>query len=49
VVTKGKPAPNSSLTSDDGKEVGLSGFRGKPVVLFYPKDDTPATICSTAF
>lgn len=25
-----------------GKEVGLSDFRGKPLVLyFYPKDDTP--------
>jgi len=42
VVTEGEPAPDFSLTSDDGEEVGLSDFRGKPVVLyFYPKDDTP--------
>jgi peroxiredoxin Q/BCP len=42
VVTEGEPAPDFSLESDTGEPVGLSAFRGKPVVLyFYPKDDTP--------
>jgi len=31
-----------TLLSDEGKEVKLSDFKGKKVVLyFYPKDDTP--------
>jgi peroxiredoxin Q/BCP len=46
LVEEGKPAPDFTLTSDSGKEVTLSSFRGKPVVLyFYPKDDTPG--CTT--
>jgi peroxiredoxin Q/BCP len=38
----GTTAPAFTLTADDGKQVKLSDFQGKPVVLyFYPKDDTP--------
>jgi len=46
VVTEGELAPDFSLLSDTGERISLSGFRGKPVVLyFYPKDDTPG--CTT--
>jgi peroxiredoxin Q/BCP len=44
VIEEGKPAPNFELTSDSGETVTLAGLRGKPVVLWYPKDDTPAPI-----
>ncbi len=38
----GVVAPDFELLSDSGEPVRLSGFRGRPVVLyFYPKDDTP--------
>jgi peroxiredoxin Q/BCP len=38
----GDPAPSFSLPSTGGKEVSLSEFLGRPVVLvFYPGDDTP--------
>jgi len=38
----GDKAPQFTLTSDSGKKVKLSQFKGQPVVLyFYPKDDTP--------
>ena len=38
----GDKAPEIKLLSDEGKEVSLSDFRGKKVVLyFYPRDDTP--------
>lgn len=38
----GDRAPDFTLLSDEGKEVSLSDFRGKKVVLyFYPKDMTP--------
>jgi peroxiredoxin Q/BCP len=41
-VQEGKPAPDFTLTSDEGAPVTLSTLRGSPVVLyFYPKDDTP--------
>jgi thioredoxin-dependent peroxiredoxin len=41
-IEEGATAPDFTLKADDGKEVRLSAFRGKPVVLyFYPKDDTP--------
>lgn len=37
----GKPAPDFSLTTSDGSQVGLKDYRGKWVVLyFYPKDFT---------
>lgn len=39
-------APDFTLPADDGREVSLSGLRGKWVVLyFYPKDDTSG--CTT--
>ena len=38
----GQPAPDFTLTSHLGKEVTLSDFRGKTVVLaFYPMAWTP--------
>ena len=38
----GETAPNFTLLSDEGKEVSLSDYHGKKVVLyFYPKDGTP--------
>ncbi len=37
-----RTAPDFSLQDAEGKQVGLSDFRGRKVVLyFYPKDDTP--------
>lgn len=39
-------APDFELPSSKGKNIRLSNFRGKKVVLyFYPKDDTPG--CTT--
>ena len=38
----GQPAPDFTLTADDGAKVRLSDLKGRPVVLyFYPRDDTP--------
>lgn len=38
----GDTAPDFTSTNQDGKEVKLSDFRGKKVILyFYPKDNTP--------
>ena len=35
-------APDFTLTDKEGRQVSLSDFRGKKVVLyFYPKDNTP--------
>lgn len=40
-VEGGLPAPDFTLTADDGSTVTLSCTRGRPVVLFfYPKDDS---------
>jgi len=37
----GSPAPGFTLTSNEGKPVSLSDYKGKWVVLyFYPKDFT---------
>ena len=42
----GMPAPDFSLPNQENREVSLSDFKGKWVVLyFYPKDDTPG--CTT--
>ena len=41
-LREGDPAPDFTLTSDEGEPVTLSSFRGRPVILyFYSKDDTP--------
>src|ERR1700730_5904618 len=42
VPKAGQQAPDVTLPSQDGSQVGLEAFRGKWVVLyFYPKDNTP--------
>jgi peroxiredoxin/dTDP-4-amino-4,6-dideoxygalactose transaminase len=41
-VDAGDVAPDVELLDQDGKPTRLSGFRGRPVVLyFYPEADTP--------
>jgi len=38
----GDAVPNIKLPSSSGKEVSLTDYKGKHIVLyFYPKDDTP--------
>jgi len=42
LVSEGEEAPDFTLQADDGREVSLSDYRGRKVVLyFYPKDGTP--------
>jgi peroxiredoxin Q/BCP len=42
LLEPGQPAPDIAATAHTGEAVKLSGFRGRPVVVyFYPKDDTP--------
>lgn len=42
MVSEEEEAPDFTLQADDGREVSLSDYRGKNVVLyFYPKDGTP--------
>ncbi|MDP4091986.1 MAG: thioredoxin-dependent thiol peroxidase [Bacillota bacterium] len=42
MLNAGDKAPEFSLKSIDGKEISLSDFNGKKIVLyFYPKDNTP--------
>ena len=47
----GDKVENFTLQNQDGKEVSLTDFKGKPVVLFfYPRADTPGcTIESCGF
>uniref|UniRef100_A0A5B7AT37 Peroxiredoxin Q, chloroplastic n=1 Tax=Davidia involucrata TaxID=16924 RepID=A0A5B7AT37_DAVIN len=41
-VTKGGVPPSFTLKDQDGRNVSLSKFKGKPVVVyFYPADETP--------
>ncbi|XP_022156003.1 peroxiredoxin Q, chloroplastic [Momordica charantia] len=41
-VKKGQAPPAFTLKDQDGKNVSLSKFKGKPVVVyFYPADETP--------
>ena len=45
-IREGTKAPGFALPDPSGKQVTLSDFAGKKVVLyFYPKDDTPG--CTT--
>ncbi len=42
MLTAGTKAPDFTLRDKDGREVSLSDFLGKKVVLyFYPRDNTP--------
>ena len=42
MIEEGTKAPAFTLKNQDGKDVSLSDFAGKKVVIyFYPKDDTP--------
>jgi thioredoxin-dependent peroxiredoxin len=42
MLKPGDKAPEFTLKADDGKDVSLSDFRGKRVLLyFYPKANTP--------
>lgn len=42
ILEAGMKAPDFTLRDGAGKEVSLSDYRGKKVVLyFYPKDNTP--------
>lgn len=41
MINEGEKAPDFTLKSDEEKDVSLSDYRGKKVVLyFYPKDGT---------
>ena len=41
-LKEGDQAPNFTAVSTEGRQVSLSEFRGKNVVLyFYPRDNTP--------
>ena len=42
MLAVGTKAPEFTLTDQEGKQISLSDFLGKKVVLyFYPKDNTP--------
>lgn len=42
LLNVGETAPDFSVKDHSGKDVRLSDFRGKTVILwFYPKADTP--------
>ena len=42
MIETGMKAPEFALSSNEGKLIKLSDFRGKKVILyFYPKDNTP--------
>ena len=42
LLSKGEKAPDFIATAHDGKEISLTQFSGKKLILyFYPKDNTP--------
>lgn len=42
MLEAGRKAPDFTLKDKNGKDISLSDFKGKKVVLyFYPKDNTP--------
>ena len=42
MLSVGNKAPDFTLMDETGREISLSDFKGKKVVIyFYPKDDTP--------
>jgi len=42
MLENGTAAPDFTLIADDGRQVSLSEYRGRKVILyFYPKADTP--------
>lgn len=42
MISENSPAPDFTLKDEAGRDVRLSSFKGKTVVLyFYPKDETP--------
>ena len=41
MVTQGNIAPDFTPETDRSEKGTLSKLRGRQVVLFYPKDDTP--------
>lgn len=42
MLETGAAAPDFTLPNQDGEEVRLASFNGRPVVLyFYPRADTP--------
>ncbi len=44
-MKEGEKAPDFSAKTDTGKEMLLSGLKGRKIVLyFYPKDDTPGCV-----
>jgi thioredoxin-dependent peroxiredoxin len=46
MIDEGEPAPDLQLRDDAGRDVRLSDYRGRRVILFfYPRDDTPG--CTT--
>ncbi len=46
MLNVGDKAPEFKLHDETGKEISLSDFKGKKVIVyFYPKDDTPG--CTT--
>jgi peroxiredoxin Q/BCP len=48
VIEAGDRAPDFELPDQDGRELSLKDFRGKPVVLyFYPKASTPGDSCNS--
>ncbi len=41
-IAEGDMAPGFTAKNHEGKEISLSDFKGRKVILyFYPKDDTP--------